>query len=150
MNYEVIVVGAGPTGLWLACELALARVRVAVLEKLAKPIDPEYSHSVARVNRNGNTKSDCIAHNNKDRRTSFRPLSHPPALVAKLLRCALPDELSSASSHLVSRTVLRKITLVCFGPVFGFWLDLVASRIYVRGGVGGWGKGPALEASCQL
>ena len=36
MNYDVIVVGAGPTGLWLACELALARVRVTVLEKLAK------------------------------------------------------------------------------------------------------------------
>ena len=37
MNYDVIVVGGGPTGLWLASELALARVRVAVLEKLRVP-----------------------------------------------------------------------------------------------------------------
>jgi 2-polyprenyl-6-methoxyphenol hydroxylase-like FAD-dependent oxidoreductase len=34
---EVVVVGGGPTGLWLACELALARMRVAVLERLAEP-----------------------------------------------------------------------------------------------------------------
>lgn len=37
MNYDVISVGGGPTGLWLACELALQGVRVAVLEKLVKP-----------------------------------------------------------------------------------------------------------------
>jgi 2-polyprenyl-6-methoxyphenol hydroxylase-like FAD-dependent oxidoreductase len=37
MNYDVIVAGGGPTGLWLASELALARVRVAVLEKLRVP-----------------------------------------------------------------------------------------------------------------
>jgi 2-polyprenyl-6-methoxyphenol hydroxylase-like FAD-dependent oxidoreductase len=37
MNYEVIVGGGGPTGLWLACELARAHVRVAVLEKLVRP-----------------------------------------------------------------------------------------------------------------
>jgi 2-polyprenyl-6-methoxyphenol hydroxylase-like FAD-dependent oxidoreductase len=34
---EVVVVGCGPTGLWLACELALAHVHVTVLEKLAQP-----------------------------------------------------------------------------------------------------------------
>lgn len=34
---EVVVAGGGPTGLWLACELALASVRVTVLERLAKP-----------------------------------------------------------------------------------------------------------------
>lgn len=34
---DVLVVGGGPTGLWLSCELALARVRVTVLEKLAEP-----------------------------------------------------------------------------------------------------------------
>lgn len=34
---EVAVAGGGPTGLWLACELALAGVRVTVLERLAEP-----------------------------------------------------------------------------------------------------------------
>jgi 2-polyprenyl-6-methoxyphenol hydroxylase-like FAD-dependent oxidoreductase len=34
---EVVVAGGGPTGLWLACEVALADVRVVVLEKLAEP-----------------------------------------------------------------------------------------------------------------
>ncbi|MGW4894008.1 rifampin monooxygenase [Kitasatospora sp. NPDC004240] len=34
---DVIVVGAGPTGLMLACELRLAGVRVVVLERLARP-----------------------------------------------------------------------------------------------------------------
>jgi 2-polyprenyl-6-methoxyphenol hydroxylase-like FAD-dependent oxidoreductase len=34
---EIVVVGGGPTGLWLACELALANVRVAVLERLPAP-----------------------------------------------------------------------------------------------------------------
>lgn len=33
MNYDVVVVGAGPVGLWLACELKLAGVDVAVLER---------------------------------------------------------------------------------------------------------------------
>jgi 2-polyprenyl-6-methoxyphenol hydroxylase-like FAD-dependent oxidoreductase len=36
-GFDVAIAGAGPTGLWLACELALARVHVVVLEKLAKP-----------------------------------------------------------------------------------------------------------------
>jgi len=37
MNYDVIIAGGGPTGLWLACELAPASVRVVVIEKLAEP-----------------------------------------------------------------------------------------------------------------
>ena len=35
---EVVVVGAGPVGLLLACELRAARVRVVVLERLATPM----------------------------------------------------------------------------------------------------------------
>lgn len=34
---QVVIAGGGPTGLWLASELALARVRVTVLEKLLAP-----------------------------------------------------------------------------------------------------------------
>lgn len=37
MDYDVIIAGGGPTGLWLACELTLARVRAVVLERLVKP-----------------------------------------------------------------------------------------------------------------
>jgi 2-polyprenyl-6-methoxyphenol hydroxylase-like FAD-dependent oxidoreductase len=37
MDAEVIIVGAGPTGLMLAVELGLARVRVLVLERLPQP-----------------------------------------------------------------------------------------------------------------
>jgi 2-polyprenyl-6-methoxyphenol hydroxylase-like FAD-dependent oxidoreductase len=36
-EFDVLVVGAGPVGLWVACELALARVKVAVLERRAEP-----------------------------------------------------------------------------------------------------------------
>jgi 2-polyprenyl-6-methoxyphenol hydroxylase-like FAD-dependent oxidoreductase len=34
MNYEVVIAGAGPVGLFLACELGLAGVSVVVLEKM--------------------------------------------------------------------------------------------------------------------
>ncbi|KAA5834914.1 monooxygenase [Saccharopolyspora hirsuta] len=37
MDVDVIVVGAGPTGLMLACELALGGVRTRVLERRAEP-----------------------------------------------------------------------------------------------------------------
>jgi 2-polyprenyl-6-methoxyphenol hydroxylase-like FAD-dependent oxidoreductase len=32
-EFDVLIVGAGPVGLWVACELALAKVNVAVLER---------------------------------------------------------------------------------------------------------------------
>ena len=38
--YDVIVAGAGPVGLFLACELRLAKLSVLVLEQLAEPSSP--------------------------------------------------------------------------------------------------------------
>jgi len=38
--YDVIIAGAGPVGLFLACELRLAKLSVLVLEKLADPHSP--------------------------------------------------------------------------------------------------------------
>ncbi len=32
-KFDVVVIGGGPVGLWLACELALAKVKVIVLER---------------------------------------------------------------------------------------------------------------------
>jgi 2-polyprenyl-6-methoxyphenol hydroxylase-like FAD-dependent oxidoreductase len=37
-EFDVLVVGGGPVGLWVACELALAKVSVAVLERRAEPV----------------------------------------------------------------------------------------------------------------
>src|SRR6516164_4051889 len=37
-EFDILVVGAGPVGLWVACELALAKVNVAVLERRAKAV----------------------------------------------------------------------------------------------------------------
>ena len=37
MAYDVVIAGAGPVGLLLACELRLAGVWVLVFEKLADP-----------------------------------------------------------------------------------------------------------------
>ena len=37
-EFDAVVVGAGPVGLWVACELALAKVGVAVLERRAEPV----------------------------------------------------------------------------------------------------------------
>ena len=37
-EFDVVVVGAGPVGLWVACELALAKVKVAVLERRAEAV----------------------------------------------------------------------------------------------------------------
>jgi 2-polyprenyl-6-methoxyphenol hydroxylase-like FAD-dependent oxidoreductase len=37
-DFEVVIVGGGPVGLWLACELALAKVKVVVLERRTERI----------------------------------------------------------------------------------------------------------------
>lgn len=36
-NFDVVIVGAGPTGMWLACELALQGVRACILERRIEP-----------------------------------------------------------------------------------------------------------------
>ena len=40
MAYDVIIAGAGPVGLLLACALRLARLSVLVLEQLSDPRSP--------------------------------------------------------------------------------------------------------------
>src|SRR5258707_399423 len=40
MDYDAIIAGAGPVGLFLACELRLAKRSVLVLEQLADPRSP--------------------------------------------------------------------------------------------------------------
>src|SRR5262245_32926616 len=40
MDYDVIIAGAGPVGLFLACELRLAKLSVLVLERAADPRSP--------------------------------------------------------------------------------------------------------------
>ena len=37
-EFDVVVIGGGPVGLWLACELALAKVKVLVLERRAERV----------------------------------------------------------------------------------------------------------------
>ena len=39
-SYDVIISGAGPVGLFLACELALAKCSVLILEKAENPHSP--------------------------------------------------------------------------------------------------------------
>jgi 2-polyprenyl-6-methoxyphenol hydroxylase-like FAD-dependent oxidoreductase len=39
-TYDVIISGAGPVGLFLACELALAKCSVLVIEKADSPYSP--------------------------------------------------------------------------------------------------------------
>src|ERR671926_328169 len=50
MPSDVVIAGAGPNGLMLACELALAGVRPLVLERLSAPSDdPKANGMVGQV-----------------------------------------------------------------------------------------------------
>jgi 2-polyprenyl-6-methoxyphenol hydroxylase-like FAD-dependent oxidoreductase len=53
VDADVVIVGAGPTGLMLACELHLAGVRSIVLERLAAPTG--LSKALALVGRSVDT-----------------------------------------------------------------------------------------------
>jgi 2-polyprenyl-6-methoxyphenol hydroxylase-like FAD-dependent oxidoreductase len=41
-QHDVIIAGAGPIGLFLACELAMRKVSVIILERDADPSNPWY------------------------------------------------------------------------------------------------------------
>lgn len=45
-DFDVVICGGGPTGLWLACELKLAGVSVCVIEKRTEPIEQSRSLTV--------------------------------------------------------------------------------------------------------
>ena len=52
MDAPVLIVGAGPTGLMLACELGLAGVPATVLERAAEPADlPKANGLVGHIDR---------------------------------------------------------------------------------------------------
>lgn len=46
MDFDVVICGGGPSGLWLACELKLAGVSVCVIEKRTLPIDQSRSLTI--------------------------------------------------------------------------------------------------------
>ena len=46
IDADVIIVGAGPTGLMLACELRLAGVRPLVLERQPQPRDTQKANGL--------------------------------------------------------------------------------------------------------
>ncbi|WP_267881480.1 FAD-dependent monooxygenase [Streptomyces sp. NRRL S-1448] len=81
---DVVIAGAGPNGLMLACELALAGVRPLVLERLAEPTSEQRANGlVGQVVRM------------LDRRGLYERLTAPgaPATPRLRLRCvpARPD-----------------------------------------------------------
>lgn len=47
MTFDVVIVGGGPTGLFLACELRLAGVRPLVLERRSEPNQADKAHGLA-------------------------------------------------------------------------------------------------------
>jgi 2-polyprenyl-6-methoxyphenol hydroxylase-like FAD-dependent oxidoreductase len=90
MDADVVIVGAGPNGLMLACELALAGVRAVVLESLSVPSDvPKANGLVGQVVRL------------VDRRGLYEPLgggTEPPTPnSAYFMFAALPLDLSLLS-----------------------------------------------------
>jgi 2-polyprenyl-6-methoxyphenol hydroxylase-like FAD-dependent oxidoreductase len=50
-RHDVIIAGAGPIGLFLACELAMRNVSVLVLERDAHPSNPWYVAPTPNTNK---------------------------------------------------------------------------------------------------
>ena len=72
---DVIIVGAGPTGLMLACELRLAGVRPLILERQSRPASTPKAERVGGQILNCSATEDC---SNDWPRPAPRPSSPPP------------------------------------------------------------------------
>jgi 2-polyprenyl-6-methoxyphenol hydroxylase-like FAD-dependent oxidoreductase len=91
MSYDVVIAGAGPNGLMLACELALAGVRPLVLERLAGPTGEQRANGlVGQVVRM------------LDRRGLYERLSGggaPPQPAPRFMFAAFPLDLSTLADN---------------------------------------------------
>jgi hypothetical protein len=70
--YDVIIAGAGPVGLFLACELRLAKLSVLALEQLEDPRSPlkRLPFGMRGLRRSGDLGSGAIGRN-----AQFRPMT---------------------------------------------------------------------------
>jgi len=91
MTSDIVIAGAGPNGLMLACELQLAGVRPIVLERLAEPSqEPKANGLVGQVVRL------------LDRRGLYEPLSdgpQPPQPSPRFMFGALPLDLARLTDN---------------------------------------------------
>ncbi|WP_020499004.1 FAD-dependent monooxygenase [Sciscionella marina] len=101
--FDVVIAGAGPNGLMLACELALSGVRPVVLERLAEPDDKQRANGlVGQVIRM------------LDRRGLYERLTEPgatPEPTARYMFGAFPLELADLPENSLSTLLVPQRTV---------------------------------------
>lgn len=85
LQHDVIIAGAGPIGLFLACELAMREISVLILERNSNPADPWYALSISPQTQTST--------NNIQETPPFRP----PRPQHTLVRTLLPPQLARQS-----------------------------------------------------